>query len=85
MCTVDVAMLYAWPGCLALHCAVLCVCECLVQDVKSGRSKGYGFVTMADKASVSDILSRESHSIEGKRVCPGAPHRHLLHDHCCMQ
>ena len=37
-------------------------------DTRSGRSKGYGFVTMADKTSVSDILTRRTHNIEGKRV-----------------
>ena len=66
-CSLSTVMLYiAVHWVRSLHCAV---CAPLVQDTRSGRSKGYGFVTMADKASVSDILTRRMHNIEGKRVC----------------
>jgi len=40
----------------------------VISDRETGRSKGFGFVTFADQASLDNALKQQTHEIDGRSI-----------------
>ena len=46
----------------------MALCLCVVQDMKTGMSKGFGFIRMKNDEDYQTVLAEKNHVIEGVQV-----------------